>query len=74
MGLKNRTKTTIEMTAIHHGLSTIGNKKSSSQTHREDAAPVGIAVRGGGFDERGDGDGFGDFLDSGPGPCGRFCV
>ena len=34
MSLKNRTNSAIEMIAIHHGLSTIGNKKTSSHTHQ----------------------------------------
>ena len=34
MSLKNRTNNVIEMIAIHHGLSTIGNKKTSSHTHQ----------------------------------------
>jgi hypothetical protein len=34
MSLKNRTNTVTEIIAIHHGLSTIGNNKTSSHTHQ----------------------------------------
>ena len=34
MSLKNRTNSTNEIIAIHHGLSTIGNNKTSSHTHQ----------------------------------------
>lgn len=34
MSLKNKTNSAIERIAIHHGLSTIGNKTSSDHAHQ----------------------------------------
>jgi hypothetical protein len=34
MSLKNRTNSTSEIIAIHHGLRSIGNKKTSSHAHQ----------------------------------------